>query len=375
MGNFIYPDGTPLGTVPANYVLPSEEWELTIQQIFKAPNFEDGSTHAPSAFVTVGGSGFQLTGTGHSLAAGARLNVESTGEIRVKNGALVKADGSVGDIRLEVLSNVATLTSQAASVVNLDGTTNVKGELTFKSTGPASLAFETTTSATWASGSTATHQSGSTTTFAGSVIVSATGTVLFQTGSSLTTQSSVTGTWNGAWTFGSTLAVTGATTLSSQLTCNASLSVATTSTLTGNVAAGAALSVAGATTLTGAAALSSTLAVAGVSTFSHRVVRSGANAYAELRIGAGPDSSTTVDAYEADVWNAPLTADRTWTLNNGPASKAFVAYFVAPASHTLTISATGFSADLSRTALSGDYKAIIALWTGTEWLNLGGPTV
>ena len=96
MANFDYPAGTPLGTVPSNYVLPSVDWQTNIQQVFKAPNFEDGSTHAPSAFVTVGGSGFELTGTGHSLAASARLNVESTGELRLKNGALLKADGSVG---------------------------------------------------------------------------------------------------------------------------------------------------------------------------------------------------------------------------------------------------------------------------------------
>lgn len=375
MANFDYPAGTPLGTVPSNYVLPSVDWQTNIQQVFKAPNFEDGSTHAPSAFVTVGGSGFELTGTGHSLAASARLNVESTGELRLKNGALLKADGSVGDIRLEVLSNVATLTAQAASVVNLDGITSIGGDMTFQSSGPASLDFETGVTATWASGSTAVHASGSTTTLAGTTNVSSTGAVTFQSGSSLTGQSSAPGTWAGTWGFGSTLAVTGVTTLSSTVNCGSALNVSGATALAGNATVGGTLGVTGATALSGAASLSSTLAVAGVSTFSGRVARSGTGAYAELRIGAGPDSSTTVDAYEADVWNAPITGNRTWTLNNGPSGKAFVAYFVAPSSHTLTIAATGFNADLSRTALSGDYKAITALWTGTEWLNLGGPTV
>ena len=201
MANFDYPAGTPLGTVPSNYVLPSVDWQTNIQQVFKAPNFEDGSTHAPSAFVTVGGSGFELTGTGHSLAASARLNVESTAELRLKNGALLKADGSVGDIRLEVLSNVATLTAQSASVVNLDGTTAVKGDVAFKSTGPATLAFETGVTATWASGSTAVHASGSTTTFGGTTNVSSTGTVTFQNSSNLTSGASAFAQWSGTWWF------------------------------------------------------------------------------------------------------------------------------------------------------------------------------
>ena len=201
MANFDYPAGTPLGTVPSNYVLPSVDWQTNIQQVFKAPNFEDGSTHAPSAFVTVGGSGFELTGTGHSLAASARLNVESTAELRLKNGALLKADGSVGDIRLEVLSNVATLTAQSASVVNLDGTTAVKGDVAFKSTGPATLAFETGVTATWASGSTAVHASGSTTTFGGTTNVSSTGTVTFQNSSNLASGATAFAQWSGTWWF------------------------------------------------------------------------------------------------------------------------------------------------------------------------------
>lgn len=381
MAHFVYPAGTPLGVVPFGYVVPSAEWASTLAQLFKAVNGDEGGTWAPSSFLTIGGSGLQLTGTAHTLAASARLNVESAAEIRLKNGALLKADGSVGDIRLEVLTNVATLTAQAASVVNLDGTTNVKGDVTFKSTGPATLALETGVTATWQSGASATFQDGSTATFGGTVVFSATAAITLQTGATLTAQNTVVGTWNGPWTCGSTLAVTGASTFSSTVTCNSSLAVGTNATIagnagiTGNATVGGTLGVTGATTLAGAAALSSTLAVSGVSTFSNRVVRSGATAYAELRIEDGPDSTTTIDAYEADVWNAPLTNNRTWTISNGPAGKAFAAYFVAPASHTLTLSATGFSATLSRTALSGDYKAITALWTGTEWLNLEGPTV
>ncbi len=370
MAHFVYPAGTPLGVVPFGYVVPSAEWASTLVQLFKAVNGDEGGTWAPSSFITIGGSGLELTGTGHSLAASARLNVENAAEVRLKNGALLKADGSVGDIRLEVLSNVATLTAQSATVVNLDGTTNVKGDVTFKSTGPATLAFETGVTVTWASGSTAVHASGSTTTLAGTTNVSGTGAVTFLTGSSLTAQSSVTGTWAGAWAFGSTVDVTGAATFSSTVVCNSALTVATNATVSGNLA------VTGTTTCTAGVTLNGTLTANGVSTFTDEIVRSGVDAYESLRSSNGTDGNVTITAEDKDVWTASITTNRTWTLNDGPTGKALRVVFVAPASNVLTITAPGFlSVQLSRVALSGDYKIVELVWARTEWLLLCGETV
>ena len=150
MAHFVYPAGTPLGTVSFGYVVPHTDWQTTIQQVFKAINGDQGGTWAPSGFITVGGSGFEFTGTGHSLASSARLNVESGAEVRLKNGALLKADGAGGDIRLEVLTNVATLTIQSGAVqkVEAGGALDVYGGLTFKDTsGPGNATWEANTTA------------------------------------------------------------------------------------------------------------------------------------------------------------------------------------------------------------------------------------
>lgn len=180
MSHFDYPPGTPTGVVPSLYVVPESDWAHVIGQLFKAINGDGGGTWAPGSFITVGGSGFQLTGTGHSLAASARLNVESTGEVRLKNGALLRADGSAGDIRLEVLSNIATLTAETGSVVkvNSGAALDVYGGLTFKQTGGPGLAtWESGTSAVWASGATLTLASGATANLTGATLVRGTMTL------------------------------------------------------------------------------------------------------------------------------------------------------------------------------------------------------
>lgn len=163
MAHFVYPAGTPLGTVPALYVVPSTDWQTTIQQLFKAINGDQGGTWAPSAFITVGGSGLQLTGTGHELAVSARLTLQNLAEIRVENGASVRANGSSGDIFLKVSSNVATLEVQSGAVaqVNSGGDLNIYGDLTFKdASGPGAATWEDNTTATFEDGSTITLESG-----------------------------------------------------------------------------------------------------------------------------------------------------------------------------------------------------------------------
>ena len=158
MAHFIYPAGTPLGVVPFGYVFPSSEWQSTIRQVYKAINGDEGGTWAPSTYIVIGGSGFSLTGTGHQLAASARLTVQSTAEIRVANGGLVKLDGTGGDILMKVAAGVATIEVESGAVVQVDagGALDVYGSATFKSGG----------SGQWESGSSATFLSGATVTLA-----------------------------------------------------------------------------------------------------------------------------------------------------------------------------------------------------------------
>jgi len=177
MGHFTYPAGTPLGTVPFGYVVPSAEWQSTIRQIFKAINGDEGGTWAPSSFIVVGGSGFSLTGTGHQIAASARLTVQSTGEIRVANGGLMRLDGSGGDILMKVASNIATIEVESGAVVqvNAGGALDVYGSATFKSGGTGQ--WESGSNATFLSGSTFTLASGATANLTGSTLVRGTLTI------------------------------------------------------------------------------------------------------------------------------------------------------------------------------------------------------
>ena len=171
MAHNSYPAGTPGGTVPSFYVVPSTDWKTVIDQCYASINGDAGGTWAPLAFITIGGAGLQLTGTGHRIAASARLNVESTGEIRLKNGALLLADGSAGDIRLEVDSNVAKLTAQTGSLITLDfgGAFDVAGGVAVKNTGI--ITWESSGSAIFSSGAILTAASGSTVNLSGTTNV------------------------------------------------------------------------------------------------------------------------------------------------------------------------------------------------------------
>lgn len=194
-----YTDPIPNGHTP-----DGTEYTLLWKQLYAAINGDDGGTWAPGAFITVGGSGFQFTGTAHSLAAAARLTVQSTGEIRLANGALLRADGTAGDIRLEVLTNVATLTVQANAVVEMAGAFNVKanGLVTVEDTG--GVAFADGATALFQSGSLLQVDDGGTVTLAGDLNVSATGVVTFQNSSNVSSGSSAFAQWNGEWWFAGT---------------------------------------------------------------------------------------------------------------------------------------------------------------------------
>jgi hypothetical protein len=211
MSHFSYPSGW-ISPVPSGHVPGPVEYELLWDQVYASVNGDGGGTWAPSAFITVGGSGFQLTGTGHSLAASARLNVESTGEIRLKNGALLKVDGSGGDIRLEVLTNVATLTVQSGAVaqVSSGGALDIYGAITLKDTGgPGSITAEANTTITLSSGATLNTADGSTVNLTGTTNVR--GPVVLKASGgpgSLTQEATTAVTLNGNVNFGSTAVIT-----------------------------------------------------------------------------------------------------------------------------------------------------------------------
>jgi len=217
MAHNSYPAGTPTGVVPSLYAVPSTDWKTVIDQAYAAINGDGGGTWSPSAFITVGGSGFQLTGTGHSLAASARLNVESTGEVRLKAGALLKADGTSGDIRLEVTGGVATLTIQANALGVLAENANFDayGALTLKDNGGAAgsggnLIVEDTGLVTLQSGALMALASGATFTLNGDQNISSTGVVTYQNGSNLTSGATAFAQWSGEWWFAKTVKVTSA---------------------------------------------------------------------------------------------------------------------------------------------------------------------
>lgn len=146
-----------------NSVVDPDEFEALDEIRPWLANFTAGSSHTPSAFITVGGSGFQLTGTGHEVAASSRLNVQSAGEIRLENGATVRVNGTGGDIVLRVSSNVALLDvdTTARARILTGGSLEVYGDLTITNTdGPGAATWEDNTTANFEDGSVLTLESG-----------------------------------------------------------------------------------------------------------------------------------------------------------------------------------------------------------------------
>lgn len=200
------------GSVSDGHVPDGTEYTLLWNQLYASINGDDGGTWAPGAFITVGGSGFSLTGTGHRIAASARLNVESTGEIRIKDGATLKLDGAAGDILAQVISNVATLTAQTGTVIKVEagGALDVYGGLTLKNTsGPGSLTAEANTLISLSSGATMTAASGSTVNLTGDANVRGTLTIKASGGPGSLVQENGTATiFGGAVSLASTAIIT-----------------------------------------------------------------------------------------------------------------------------------------------------------------------
>lgn len=387
MAHFVYPVGTPLGTVPTNYVLPEADWETNIEQVFKAINGDDGGTWAPGAFITVGGAGFEFTGTGHSLAAGARLTAENGAEVRLQNGAYLVANGSAGDIRLEVAVNVATLTIQngAYMAVNSGGSVDFAGACVWKTSGPGSATFESGTTLTLSSGATLTAATGSTVNLTGSTLVRGTLTIRNSGGpGSFVTEAGTTFTANSAATFNdavtvnasvtcTTLAVTGNATVGGTLGVTGNTTLGAACTITGNATLGGTCAVTGNTTVGGTLGVTGAATLSAATTIGGLFKRSGTSAYEELRYGNGPDASTTVTLTDYDVWNPAITADRTWTLDNGPSGKAVRAVIVAPpAPRVLSVAGVGVAFDMDDVLSSGNYEIVELMWVNSKWYILAG---
>ncbi len=134
--------------VPNSVVDPDEFEDLDEIRPWLA-NFSTGSSHTPSGFVTVGGSGFQFTGTGHEVAASGRVTVQSTGEIRVASGGLIRLDGTSADIDLKVTAGTPLIDVGNGCAVRIlsGGSLDVFGTATIKNTsGPGSIVMEANTS-------------------------------------------------------------------------------------------------------------------------------------------------------------------------------------------------------------------------------------
>lgn len=209
MAHFQLPAGW-VSPVPAGHVPGLVEYELLWDQTYAAINGDDGGTWAPGAFITVGGSGLQLTGTAHELGGGAKLTLQNLAQISIEAGAAIRANGTgAADILLKVSAGgVASLDVSSGAVINVDsgGALDLYGAGTIKSGGNLTTASGGST--TVASGATANHNSGSTTNLNGAVNVytalakvQSGGQVSFLDGSDLVSEDGASAVWLGTFTF------------------------------------------------------------------------------------------------------------------------------------------------------------------------------
>lgn len=206
MAHHTYPPGTPTGVVPVNYVVPENDWAHVLAALYKSINGDEGGTWAPSGFITVGGAGFSFTGTGHQIAASARVTIQSTGEMRVANGGLIRLDGTSGDIDLKVTSNTALIDVGNGAAVRIlaGGSLDIIGTMAVSAAGPGNVTWATSTTAVFNSGSTLTLAAGAdmtaagTVTLSGQIIVTSVGDITVSSGGLVLGVSGATFTWQGA---------------------------------------------------------------------------------------------------------------------------------------------------------------------------------
>lgn len=110
MANFTRVRSTGMWTVS---VLLGSELEKFDANLFKAPNFAEGGTYAPSSAITIGGSGLALTttlnGVGASLLGNVTLGIAASSQFIVNAASSLRYNTTIG------LSSAYSLTVNAAA--------------------------------------------------------------------------------------------------------------------------------------------------------------------------------------------------------------------------------------------------------------------
>ncbi len=305
------------------------EFTYLDQTLFKAINGDDGGTWAPAAVITIGGLG--LTVTGPLIGADAQITITSGKFLTIASGG--------------------TMTLQNGATATFSGTTTITSSFTFTST----------SSIVMLNGATATIQDGAGLTVLGSVSVNATGFV----GLYGTAELNGTNTMSGIFNYLAGNKIKGVPNLDAGATfvvsaggkINVLGSVEWQSGATWAMKGGSAGTVESAASITTNAG--SVVAVLGSlniesggvariksgAQLSHQglVVKSGSTSITHIREQVLPDSNTTINPWEADIWLAGSpTANRSITLANYSGAGTFE---FAVESHSYP---SGFSTELKR---------------------------
>lgn len=305
MPNHTPPVGYPYGPVAP---FPHDDANDIIEDLLKTPNADEGSSHAPTNDLEWSGS------------AGGGFRFDTLAPFPFYG-------------HLDVTSNLRFTAPVGGSVVFDELVAiDILGPLSLKAGFSASVNIEAGITVTFQSTAVCTVASGATMNLSGATDVR--GTMTFKTtanggpgiavwegtGTQLVGNSGAVGTWGGIWIFSNGLTVSAGTFLAQ-----------------------------GAAILTGATSFTNTVL------HTDKVTHSGADAYRVLRSDNGPDNTTTVNLWEADIWVANITNNRAWTLNAPPSNVPFVAFV------GLGAATGGFS--LTLTPVNG----------GPYVLNTGGP--
>lgn len=192
--------------------------------------------------------------------------------------------------------------------------------------------------------------------------------------------------WDGDHTFkaGTLTTIAGVLTIPGGISGN--VSIAGSLTVTVNQTVNGNLTVAGTATFNDPATFNDTATFNDPATFSDTVTctsavtcsagltvsggpleRVGADAYAGLRSAIGPNASTTINAWENDVWTAVISANRDWTLNDPPTGKVIRVTFFAPPNNTLTLKTSGGTTIASLLEAANNTRSVVLIWNKTSW--------